>query len=175
MRWKNGLGSTTEIARWPGDDGPDFTWRVSVASVDCSGPFSLFPGYDRILIPLDGGMTLDTEGVRTSIRPLSPHAFPGDVLTFGSPEAGLPVRDLNIMTARGRARATVEILSPGGMQEIHVRRGEVAVFYVAKGSVSAAGLTATMDQTLMANDESSFMLKGDETAKVVLSRIQTVV
>ena len=45
--WKNGGGSTTEIAVWPNGAGLDeFDWRISLATITQSGPFSFFPGID---------------------------------------------------------------------------------------------------------------------------------
>ena len=43
--WKNGRGTTLEIARWPDTDAYDV--RVSLAEVTESGAFSMFPGYRR--------------------------------------------------------------------------------------------------------------------------------
>ncbi len=59
MKWKNGMGSTKEIARKDGSDGR-FIYRASNAQVGCDSPFSDFTGYDRYLVLLKGrGMTLE--------------------------------------------------------------------------------------------------------------------
>jgi environmental stress-induced protein Ves len=59
MPWKNGGGTTIEIARSPeppeGAGLDDLDWRVSMARVDGPGPFSRFEGVDRTLAVLDGG------------------------------------------------------------------------------------------------------------------------
>ena len=48
--WKNGGGETAEIAVSPAGAGfDDFDWRISTAIVAQSGPFSGFPGVDRVL------------------------------------------------------------------------------------------------------------------------------
>jgi len=53
--WKNGAGSTTEIAVFPQDAGfTDFDWRVSLATIGADGPFSVFPGVDRTLALVEG-------------------------------------------------------------------------------------------------------------------------
>jgi environmental stress-induced protein Ves len=53
--WKNGGGSTTEIAVAPmGASLDDFDWRVSMARVASDGPFSEFAGIDRTLDILKG-------------------------------------------------------------------------------------------------------------------------
>ena len=62
MPWKNGAGSTTELLIDPPGAtlAGGFRWRVSMATVAESGPFSSFPGLDRTLLLLEGeGMELD--------------------------------------------------------------------------------------------------------------------
>src|ERR1700724_4705436 len=54
--WKNGGGSTTEIAAAPfGATLDNFDWRVSMARVASDGPFSEFAGIDRTLAVVKGG------------------------------------------------------------------------------------------------------------------------
>ena len=65
MPWKDGGGSTTEIAIEPPGLSltEPFLWRVSSARVEVSGSFSRFPGYERTLVLLEGnGLLLDIEG-----------------------------------------------------------------------------------------------------------------
>jgi len=52
--WKNGGGITHEAIRVPASGDP-FRWRVSVAHIDASGPFSNFAGYSRKMVLLRGG------------------------------------------------------------------------------------------------------------------------
>ena len=105
--WKNGGGTTTEIALSPEGAGLDaFDWRVSMAEVASDGPFSLFPGIDRTLTVLAGeGMELRIEGREPVMlgQGSDPVAFPGDVPTSAVLKKG-PIRDLNVMTRRGRFR-----------------------------------------------------------------------
>ena len=59
MPWKNGGGMTTELAVYPSDAGDAFDWRISIADIETSGPFSTFAGYDRVIGLLEGiGMEL---------------------------------------------------------------------------------------------------------------------
>jgi len=108
MPWKNGGGVTTEIAVSPSGAGiDDFDWRISMASVPASGPFSTFAGIDRVLAVLDGAMIL-TIGAKEPIFidvASPPIAFAGDAETVA--EVKLPVTDLNIMVRRGRFAARV--------------------------------------------------------------------
>ncbi len=113
QRWRNGAGSTIEIAREPAAG--DFTWRLSMAAVQESGAFSLFPQVDRTLLLLEGaGMELDfgPHGRVTIDRPFVPVAFAGDWTTSCTLLDG-PVRDLNLMVDRRVARADVRVLNAG--------------------------------------------------------------
>jgi len=110
QRWKNGAGTTTEIARH--DEDGRWLWRVSVADVERSGPFSHFVGYERSITLLEGeGMTLrvDSDTVHTLERH-RPFTFDGGAVTEGLLQGG-PVKDLNLMVDRERARGQVTILS----------------------------------------------------------------
>lgn len=105
MPWKNGGGSTTEIAVSPaGASMEDFDWRVSMAHVGEDGPFSSFPGTDRTLSVLSGrGITLAfADGERQTLDVTSaPYAFAADQAVNGLLTEG-PIDDLNVMTRRGR-------------------------------------------------------------------------
>ncbi len=117
--WKNGGGVTREIAAWPPGATGDFGWRVSLAEVAADGPFSAFPGVDRVLTMVEGeGMDLALEGIgprRVDAR-FAPVRFPGDVPT-GCRLLGGPVVNLNVMHRRGPAYGA----------EVEVVRGEVTI------------------------------------------------
>ena len=105
MPWKNGGGSTTEIAAAPDGAGIDaFDWRVSMAVVAADGPFSEFPGIDRTLSILDGSglilKGLDQGPVRLE-RTAEPFGFPADAAVSAALIDG-PITDLNVMVRRGR-------------------------------------------------------------------------
>lgn len=110
--WKNGGGVTREVAAWPHGAGfDDFHWRVSMAEVRSDGPFSAFPGVDRILAVLEGRLALAVTATgEFDLSPGGPPAaFPGDAAATARVLQG-PVLDLNLMTRRGLARATLERL-----------------------------------------------------------------
>ena len=105
MPWKNGGGSTTEIAIGPAGASLDaFDWRISMARVATDGPFSMFDGIDRTLTVIEGdGMEL-TIGDRPALvlgNESEPLSFPGDTPTTARLLAGV-ITDLNVMTRRGR-------------------------------------------------------------------------
>jgi environmental stress-induced protein Ves len=107
-RWKNGLGWTREVLRWPLDS-TDWDWRVSIAEVDKGGPFSAFPGVDRELVLLAGeGMRLDfDDGESVELRPPHDrHRFAGERALSAELFNG-PTQDFNLMWRRGRVSASL--------------------------------------------------------------------
>ncbi len=115
--WKNGGGTTSEVAVFPGGATmDDFQWRVSIAEVTAPGAFSNFPQVDRVLAVIEGRLSLRiaeaTEPVLLSPA-IDAHGFPGDIAAFGEPLDG-PVRDLNVMVRRGAWEATTRVLRPAG-------------------------------------------------------------
>ncbi len=108
--WKNGGGITREVAVFPPGAGMDaFDWRVSMAEVRDSGPFSPFSGIDRNLTVLEGRLRLEMGGETLVLEPGEKLAFAGDVPVHATPLR--PVVDLNVMTRRSHASAQVTSIS----------------------------------------------------------------
>ena len=108
LRWRNGLGSTREIARVGPED--DFLWRASVARIDASGPFSAFPAHQRWTCLLDGGpLNLVFAGGRR--LPLEPRmraiTYPGHPAPMGVLDGQFAIV-FNVMAAR--SGITVQVL-----------------------------------------------------------------
>ena len=103
VAWKNGGGTTREIAAEPpGADMTSFRWRVSLADVGGDGPFSGFPEVDRTLTMVEGaGMELVMgDEHRTVDERYVPQDFRGDVPTDCRLIDG-PVVNFNVMWRRG--------------------------------------------------------------------------
>ena len=109
LPWKNGAGSTREIAVHPRGAGIDgFEWRVSIAEVDRAAPFSAYPGIDRVIALFDGhGLRLRGDVAHDLVEPFVPFGFAGECAIDGVPVDG-PTRDLNVMTRRGTWSGAVE-------------------------------------------------------------------
>ncbi|QNQ10212.1 HutD/Ves family protein [Sphingomonas alpina] len=124
--WKNGGGVTRDICAFPtGSAMDDFDWRLSMADVREAGPFSSFPGIDRVLMVLLGRLELDF-GAGDPPLALTPetaaHPFPGDIAVNGTPIRG-PVTDLNLMVRRGLMTGAIRHL-PAGVIDIPATRLE---------------------------------------------------
>jgi uncharacterized protein len=133
MPWKNGGGTTTEIAAYPAGSGfASFVWRVSLAEVRQDGPFSPFAGVDRTLVLLAGaGMRLTGDGAPLELRtPFEPVVLSGDAALNCSLVAG-PVRDFNLMVRRHAARGNVVVCREGGAG---IDPADTYICYAAVGS-----------------------------------------
>jgi len=151
MPWKNGGGTTTEIAVAPeGASLNDFDWRISMAHVGQDGPFSSFPDIDRTLSVLTGaGITLafgDGERIRLD-RSSAPYPFAADRAVDGVLVDG-PIDDLNVMSRRGRWRHRVEriaiassLTASDGLLVLVARKGA----WLVNGAALPAGDSAILD------------------------------
>lgn len=113
MPWKNGGGVTREIVCVPaGADLEHFDWRVSIARIASDGPFSCFPGVDRVITLLEGaGVRLFSTDECLDHRldqELMPWAFPGEA-SLQCSLLGADCEDFNVMTRRSRCRAHVQV------------------------------------------------------------------
>ncbi|GLU32461.1 HutD family protein [Trinickia caryophylli] len=134
--WKNGGGVTREVAVHPPGAGFDnFVWRVSVADVERSGPFSRFAGVDRTLVLLAGaGMQIaDARGMaQTSLTaPFAFVQFPGELAIDAALVDG-PTRDLNIMLRRGLATSAVELWHGPGEHRLDA---DTVLVFCAEGPI----------------------------------------
>lgn len=108
LRWKNGKGATTELAR-EDDESGEFRWRLSIAQVSENGPFSDFSGYHRSLLLLEGaGITLVHQNARQDelMRQFDIAHFDGKGPTRAELHDG-PIVDFNVMTRQGACTAKV--------------------------------------------------------------------
>jgi hypothetical protein len=133
--WKNGGGSTTELAIAPPGAGLDtFDWRISLATIGADGPFSQFTGVDRSLALVDGpGVYLDIdEDGRFALSEDEPLIeFAGESHVIAS-LAGGPTTDFNVMTRRERCHHKLGRRVLDGTSEF-APRGDVSILFLAEG------------------------------------------
>ena len=110
--WRNGGGVTREILRREQDGA--FAWRISIADVASEGPFSAFPGLQRILTVIEGeGMRLvRPDGSFLSADLISPVSFSGEEPIIGALPNG-PCRDFNVMWNPATNDASVSVVTAG--------------------------------------------------------------
>ena len=146
--WANGGGITYEVLRSP-QGAADFDWRLSIAEIASNGPFSTYPGVDRVLILLRGAMDLVIDGVSHEVPRLSPVAFAGESQVEARLSQG-PTMDLNVMTRRGHAEAQVDLLTGPVVALGHAHCAARAVIvldgtWTLEGIPTAAGVAERLE------------------------------
>jgi environmental stress-induced protein Ves len=168
MPWKNGGGTTTEIAVHPEGAGfDDFLWRVGIADVRQSGPFSSFPGIERSIMLLDcphgSALTLTIDGTDMKMVPHVFIDFAGEAAPHGALR-GQAVRDFNVMSRRGALKHRRGWKSIVSMEEFKLGGAGWRVVHVAAGEAQLVDAVSTRNvtagQSLIATGEDSLNLQG---------------
>ena len=113
-RWRNGLGWTRQIhvgrldPDTPAVQHNHWDWRISIAEIDADAAFSRFPGFERDLVLLSGGVRLrfDDGEMRELVVPHARTRFAGERDVLAELVAG-PSRVLNLMWRRDLVAAQV--------------------------------------------------------------------
>ena len=135
--WKNGGGSTTELAIHPAGFSVEqpFVWYLSLVKRTSSGPFAKFPGYDRNIVQLSGKtMTLmHAKHGEHKLSPLVPYAFKGEWEThrrlIGSAE------DFNLMVRSERLTSTLERVDLKDRKPLSKRLSRTTLIWVYQGTI----------------------------------------
>lgn len=136
MRWRNGGGSTLEIATGPAAATlDDFAWRASIATIERDGPFSVFPGVDRTLVLLAGdGMRLTIAGRDVVLGvPYAAVSFRGDDAAACTLLGGA-TRDFNFMWRRAAGAGQVQVIT----QACRLGPADTVVCHAAQASWTCA-------------------------------------
>lgn len=180
MPWKNGAGSTIEIAVFPEHAQlNDFAWRVSRAQVIADGDFSHFAHVDRSLALLQGnGMCITTDTGRHQVDQRNNIVrFAGDVVAYARLLDGA-ITDFNLMTCRSKCD---HHLNHWVGQAIRQIPGGTMLLYCAAGGgrLTGGGESHELgaDQTIQfseADDLSRFSLHSDPGSRFYCAQISHV-
>ncbi|MBO3762294.1 HutD family protein [Ciceribacter sp. L1K22] len=148
MPWKNGLGVTREVALAPSPrpDAP-FLWRLSLATIKGSGPFSLFPGIDRSIAALSGKpvrLVVDGKEEATLDALGEPYSFSGDAVVEAISEGG-ETTDLNIMTLRGSATHRMSRLVCSQSSTVTAEHDLNMIVFTSRAKITASGHSEEVD------------------------------
>jgi environmental stress-induced protein Ves len=139
--WRNGGGVTRELAVWPAQG--EWAWRMSVAEVGASGPFSRFDGITRWFAVLCGaGVVLnvrtasDSGEAGASEHRLTvvdaPLCFDGGAVTDCQLING-PTQDFNLMVRNSSLPARMHRLR-GDFQTAITATRTIAVYAIDSGA-----------------------------------------
>ncbi|QDK38417.1 HutD family protein [Bdellovibrio sp. NC01] len=164
MPWKNGQGTTSQIAiEPPGTAFPDgdYLWRLSSAIVKADNSFSQFPGYNRLLSVWQGqGLRINHQDLLKSAilafhgeEPIHAELIQGDVM------------DIGIIFKRGRVQADMKVLTvlPNQTQSIPLEQ-KIHFLFCAEGSFKAEAHTIAHGDTLKVTDQNVITITGGSGA-----------
>ena len=145
--WKNGGGTTTELAQGLARaSDQEWSWRISLADVEQSGPFSIFAGIDRITCVVEGdGMDLShDDGSLIALEPNQPVAYDGGTTVVGVLRK-TPIRNFNVMVDRRFLRATVTIVQGPNALSVQTERGKTLFIHMLQGQCSVTPANRSAD------------------------------
>lgn len=181
MPWKNGGGTTVELAISPADAGLEgFAWRLSTAQVAVDGAFSSFPGIDRSLTVLAGnGVCLQrADGLRETL-------LSGDAIAVFSGEEAIsaqlldgPITDLNLMTRRGVWSHELRLVRLQGEQML-VNDAELLLLWNAAPEAlhyqlpeGGQQVLAAHSGVLLENEQGRLTLESDQPSPLYVGRMR---
>lgn len=175
ISWKNGQGTTTELAINAGGTIDDFDWRLSIASVIEDGVFSNFSGYLRQLILIKGnGIELNHNNTSLDklTKLLDSATFDGGNQTIGTLYDG-PIKDFNIMTKDNRYTAKIETMVEKG--DIVLKQEPLCFIYCLDKGAKLTTEDGLINQTInpkhlikITNNSNNITLTGDKVIVIYL-------
>ncbi|MEY0974246.1 HutD/Ves family protein [Providencia huaxiensis] len=132
MPWKNGQGSTLELARSHGEGLDDFDWRVSIADVKTAGAFSFFQNRQRIIGVLEGGgliLHVDKNPAVT-LQQKEFFAFNGDSEVYAELIQGA-IRDFNVIYNPEKYQARLQWVNTELINSWVSGASEILIFNIA--------------------------------------------
>lgn len=132
----NDGATTREVAiSPPGAQFPDFDWRLSVADIVKTRPFSCLPGLDRhFLMASAGSITLTVRGSERKLSFGSGATFRGESKVAVT-DLNAPTRNLNLMTRAWALQRHDDVSRMDGPMAVGDGRGLVAVVVLSGGLV----------------------------------------
>lgn len=99
--WKNGLGTTYDIAMLPlGADHASFDLRFALSPIVEDNVFSAFPGVERVITPIEGEqLSLVFDDTESQLSLYQSLRFDSALTPMGRPLSG-PIKVINVMAKR---------------------------------------------------------------------------
>ncbi|MES2073748.1 MAG: HutD family protein [Pseudomonadota bacterium] len=168
--WKNGGGSTADVlAEPPGASLEHFDWRVSLASIEGSGPFSEFKGVDRSLhLISEAPLRLLVDEVCFQLDRQNPSLrFSGEARVRAE-TGGQAHTVLNVMCRRHSFAHAVSLHAFSGSQQLELSPA-TTILFVQSGACRLAGQDIVLQQydALRVQDETAILLQATAPTRLL--------
>ncbi|CAJ1809606.1 hypothetical protein LHJMPILO_01578 [Aeromonas veronii] len=154
MPWKNQQGTTSQILISPTGSSLaklDFDYRLSSAPIKNAGPFSPFPSYQRILLPVSGaGFVLNGHPYAT----FEAAHFSGDEETHCE-LLKKEVTDLGLIYHPDRISANVRVLNLPFPLTLTLEPEKTYLCHLLSGQLAVQGKEVAINETLVVTGEES--------------------
>lgn len=173
MPWKNKQGTTAQILISPKGaslDKLDFDYRLSSAPIKTAGPFSKFPGYQRILLPIGGaGFVLNGHPYAA----FEAAHFSGDDETHCE-LLKKEVTDLGLIYDPERISANVRVLNVPFPLSLSLDTGKTYLCHLLSGQLEVDGRAVAVNETLVVTGEESIRLECQKKTAIAFFTLQPV-
>jgi len=169
LPWKNGKGSTLELAINENGSVDNFEWRLSIATVKEDGRFSDFTGYTRNLVLIDGkGIVLHHNEKQTDYleNRLDFSTFDGANKTTAKLSSGA-ITDFNLMTRKRDFEGVVETFSE--LNQIVLKHSQICFIYGLSSSLKIESNELGVLEVLPAGDLLQISKEGSSEIEVKVS------
>lgn len=171
MPWKSGRGTTAEILVSPGGASLaalDFDYRLSMAPICEDGPFSPFPGFSRILLPIKGaGFVLNGHPYATY-----------EIAHFDGSEPThcallkKEVTDLGLIYDPARIKANARVLNLPFSLSLTLEPANTYLVVLLDGTLEAGGHELQSGDTLSISGEPALALTCQKRATLAFFTLQ---
>ncbi len=163
MPWKNHQGTTSQIKIFPSDSlfsDHQFEWRLSSAEILTSGSFSLFPGYQRLLVIWKGDEIRLNE---KNLRPFEPVLFDGSLAIQCQLQSG-PVSDLGLIFKADKVKPQINIITT--QNSLQLTDGEHFLFCATR-FFEVEGTRVCPGECLYISGAKDFKITGPTEARII--------
>ncbi|WP_349918688.1 HutD family protein [Aeromonas veronii] len=171
MPWKNKQGTTAQILIAPKGSSLeklDFDYRLSSAPIKGPGPFSKFPGYQRILLPISGA------GFVLNGHPYATHEaahFSGDDETHCE-LLKKEVMDLGLIYDPERISANLRVLNLPFTLSLTLEADKTYLCHLLSGQLEVDGKAVAVNETLVITGEESIRFECQKKTTIAFFTLQ---
>ena len=173
MPWKNKQGTTAQILIAPEGtslDKLDFDYRLSSAPIKGAGPFSKFPGYQRILLPISGA------GFVLNDHPYATHEaahFSGDD-EIHCELLKKEVVDLGLIYDPTRVSANLRVLNLPFPLSLTLEADKTYLCHLLSGQLEVDGKPVAINETLVVSGEESIRFECQKKTTIAFFTLQSL-